>query len=71
MKNPIQSKTLWLNLLVALATLVLPALQDWIAQHPIVAGDGFALANAILRWFTYQRLSVRDAGDSMTVKITK
>lgn len=55
-KLPWLSKTLWVNMIMALAALFWPAVGDAIASHPEVAAVVWAAVNMLLRWITKDRL---------------
>jgi hypothetical protein len=57
-KKPWQSKTLWVNLIMAVAALFWPAAGDFIASHPEVAMVAFAAVNAVLRLVTKDKLQI-------------
>lgn len=47
-----QSKTLWMNLIGALAVIFWPAAGDFVAQNPEVVMAAWAAINMVLRWVT-------------------
>ncbi len=65
MKNPFKSKTLWLNVLGAAATILIPQAQDAVAQHPAAASTALSVANIALRFLTNQPISF---GSDATIK---
>ena len=50
-KNPLQSKTIWVNLLLAVAAFF-PSVQTYIAANPEMIPTAFAVLNIILRLVT-------------------
>ncbi len=65
MKNPFKSKTLWLNVLGAAATILIPQAQDAVQQHPSVVTGAMAGVNIALRFLTNQPISF---GSDATIK---
>ena len=57
MKSPIQSKTLWVNLIIALAAFF-PSASQWIAGHPDVFVWGFSVLNILLRAITKDKIEI-------------
>lgn len=58
-KHAAQSKTLWVNLLLAVAPRVSPSLAAWIQAHPQEAVEILAALNAWLRFHTRGAIRVR------------
>lgn len=57
MKNPFASKTLWLNVLVGAATILVPQAQDAVSQHPTLSSAILTGANIALRFVTNQPIN--------------
>ncbi len=55
-KNPLQSKTVWVNAVMGVAPLV-PGLSDWIQHNPEGFGMVFGLVNVAVRFLTTKKLS--------------
>ncbi len=51
-QNPFTSKTLWLNVLLGAATILIPAAQEYVSSHPALTGNVAAVANILLRIFS-------------------
>ncbi len=52
-----QSKTLWVNLILALAAFI-PGIGGWIAAHPDMLGIAFAVINVGLRLITKKEITI-------------
>jgi flagellar biosynthesis protein FliR len=57
-KSPIQSKTLWTNLILAIVAFI-PAAQVFIQGHPLFLAEGFAVINVGLRLITKDKISLQ------------
>lgn len=57
-KKPWQSKTLWINLAVAVSALFVPGGTDWISAHPVEITVGFSVLNIVLRLVTKDKISI-------------
>ena len=57
-----QSKTLWTQLL-AVVSLLIPAVQEWVVSNPVDAGAVFAAVNVVVRFVTHGKISPFPAGD--------
>lgn len=55
-KKPYQSKTLWINAVMAIASLV-PAVKDLVT--PDILGVAFFLVNTVLRFTTKSGISIK------------
>lgn len=53
-----QSKTLWVNAIVAVAALVFPPAQAYIAAHPDMVLTVFAVLNMVLRVVTKGKVEI-------------
>lgn len=58
-KSPLQSKTLWINLIVAIAAFI-PQVSEYIASHPEVLTIAFAVVNVVLRLLTKDKIQLTD-----------
>lgn len=58
-KAPWTSKTLWTNLIVAIAAMV-PQAQTFVTSHPGLIMGGLAVANFVLRLVTKDKLALTD-----------
>jgi len=56
-KNVLVSKTLWVNLLMAIAAFF-PSVNVWIGAHPDVFALGFSVINMILRMISKDKLEL-------------
>jgi len=56
-KNPLLSKTLIINLVIALSALFAPGVKEYIAEHPEAVAVGFSVLNMVLRAVTKKKLS--------------
>lgn len=56
-KHPVRSKTVWFNLIVALAAFV-PAVSEWVKAHPEMVMQGLVAVNVLLRFLTKDKLSL-------------
>ena len=56
-KKPWQSKTVWLNLIAALAAFS-PVGSEWVQSHEQVFLIGFSALNIILRLVTKDKISI-------------
>lgn len=56
-KSPFLSKTLWMNLVVAIAAFF-PSVQSYIASNPMVTVMAFAGANFVLRLLSKDKLTL-------------
>ncbi len=57
-KSPLLSKTLWVNLVVALAALFFPPAGAFIQSHPEVVLVVFSGVNMLLRLITKKEISL-------------
>lgn len=53
------SKTLWTNVIMAVAAIFWPAASDFIAQNPEVSAVFFSGVNFLLRFVTKDKLSIQ------------
>jgi len=53
-----QSKTLILNLIAAVSAIFIPAVQVWIAAHPVELATGFAILNMGLRIISKGKIEI-------------
>lgn len=51
------SKTLWINL-IAVASLMVPAVGAYVASHPSAVVDGLGAINVLLRLLSSDKLSI-------------
>lgn len=58
-KAPWLSKTLWTNVMMAVAAMV-PAVQSYVSAHPMVFTMGFAAVNFLLRLVTKNAVGLND-----------
>ena len=58
MKNPVDSKTLWTNLLLALTALYVPKLHAYLVANPDMIIFLFAGVNGALRFLSKEALSL-------------
>ncbi len=56
--KPYESKTVWMNLLAAIAVF-LPGVDTFIANHPEQVMLGFTIINLILRALTKDKISLK------------
>jgi hypothetical protein len=56
-KSVFQSKTLWINLLMAGAAFF-PSVNAWIGSHPDAFALGFSVVNMILRMISKDKLEL-------------
>jgi len=59
-KNPLKSKTLWFNLVVAALALFSPETRAWLSANPEVVMTTFGLINIILRFVTKGKIELLD-----------
>ncbi len=59
-KKPWLSKTIWVNLIVAVAAMVYPPVQDYIVAHPEVVMLVFSAVNIVLRLVTKDAIQILD-----------
>lgn len=59
-KKPWLSKTLWVNVVVAVAALAWPPAAEYIQQNPEIVMAAFAGLNVILRLVTKEKISLQD-----------
>lgn len=59
-KKPWQSKTIWINLILALAAMLAPQVQVYIAAHPEMVAIVFSVVNMILRVVTQGKIQISD-----------
>lgn len=57
-KKPYLSKTLWVNLLLAVTALALPSAQAWMSKNPETVAMVFSGLNMVLRLVTKEKLSL-------------
>lgn len=55
------SKTLWLNL-IALVSMILPPVREWLAANPVEAAAALAAVNTLLRFVTRDKLRLSSDG---------
>lgn len=58
-KNPLTSKTLWVNFLIA-ASAFYPPVATWFQAHPTETVAGLGVVNMILRAVTHGKLGFSD-----------
>lgn len=58
-KKPWLSKTVWINLALALSAFY-PPIGDWMTGHGELVGVAFAALNVVLRALTKDKLSIGD-----------
>jgi hypothetical protein len=58
-KKPWLSKTLWINVIMAVVAFI-PPVSAWIVAHPDVLVIGFTLVNVILRLVSKDKISLQD-----------
>lgn len=58
-KKPWQSKTLWVNLLLAVAAFI-PAVSSVVKESPDMAGLVITMVNVILRFVTKDKIQLVD-----------
>lgn len=61
MKAPWQSKTLWLNLVMAISALFIPAVGTWISAHPEALVLIWSGVNIVLRFVTKDKVQIDQA----------
>lgn len=59
-KKPWQSKTIWINLILALAAMLAPQVQSYIVAHPEMVAIVFSVVNMILRLVTQGKIQISD-----------
>lgn len=59
-KKPYTSKTIIVNLLVAVGAMVYPPMSEYISQHPAEVATLFSILNIVLRLVTKDRISIRE-----------
>ena len=59
MKHPLKSKTLWVNLLLAVLALVAPGVSTWLQANPTVLALIFTAVNMGLRFITKEPLTLK------------
>lgn len=59
-KNPLKSKTLWLNFVAAVLALFYPPAQVWIAAHPDVVIAVVSGVNMFLRLVTKDKIGLEE-----------
>lgn len=57
-KKPWQSKTVWLNLILAIAAFF-PAAQDHIKENPDIAAMAVALVNVVMRLLVKDKVALK------------
>lgn len=57
MKKPWLSKTLWTNVVIAVAAFF-PIVRDWISANPAVMAIGFSVINLVLRAITKDEIGL-------------
>jgi hypothetical protein len=65
-KKAWQSKTLWVNLVLAIVAFF-PVVQEQVALHPEYVGVFFAVVNMLLRVVTKDKLQLKDDPNSITL----
>ena len=60
MKNPMLSKTLWTNFLLAAFALFFTPAQEWMAENPTAVAVVWSGINMALRFFTKDKLSIAE-----------
>lgn len=58
-KKPWQSKTLWTNFLIALATLFIPGAEDFIKAHTEMVIMGITFLNTLIRLITQGKVELK------------
>lgn len=58
-KKPWQSKTLWMNLIGAIAALFIPSVADFIASNPEVVALIWSGINFVLRLVTKDQIQIK------------
>ena len=56
-KKPWQSKTLWVGIITAAAAFI-PAVNQWITEHPETFATGISVAFAVLRLITKDKIVI-------------
>lgn len=59
-KNPLLSKTLWTNLIMAIGALFIPAVNEWMSQNVEMVALIWSGINMVLRLVTKQKLGLLD-----------
>jgi len=59
-KKPWESKTLWMNLIIAVAAMASPKVHDYIGAHPDVVSAVWAFANVVLRLVSKDKIQIKD-----------
>jgi len=59
MKKPWLSKTLWINLIMAVSAFI-PVAHEYLVAHPEVVVIGFSVVNMLLRLVSKDQLSLVD-----------
>lgn len=59
-KNPLKSKTLWLNFIAAALALFYPPAQEWIATHPDAVVAIVSGVNMLLRLITKEKIGLEE-----------
>jgi hypothetical protein len=59
-KKPWQSKTLWINLLLAIAAIAFPPAAEFIKNSPEIVGAVFAGINVLLRLVSKDAIQLTD-----------
>lgn len=57
-KPVLYSKTLWLNLVLALTAIFVPSVNQWVQTHPDAMALIFTGANALMRLVSKDKLSL-------------
>lgn len=58
MKKPWQSKTHWVNLIIAISVLLIPGADDYVKEHPDISIVAGAVVNIVLRYFTKEAITL-------------
>ena len=56
-KSPLKSRTLWINLIVAVAAFI-PSVKDFVAANPDILLWGFSALNVVLRIITKKQVDI-------------
>lgn len=59
-KKPWLSKTLWLNVIVAVLAIAVPSAKEFIQVHPELVVVGWSIINSVLRVVSKDSLSLQD-----------
>ena len=59
-KSPLLSKTLWVNFIMAMSALFIPAIKEWMVASPDMVAMIFSGVNMLLRLVTKQKLGLSE-----------